>query len=145
MTANEIYKLRLNADLVVLSACETGLGELSSGEGAMSFARAFQYAGVPNTVMSLWLADDEASKNVMIQFYENLKAGQSKEDAMRNAKLDYLSRTKTEDEAFPFFWLTYNIIGNETAIDLSTSRNVFWVFAPAFAFCLLILGLRKRR
>lgn len=145
LTANEIYKLRLNADLVVLSACETGLGELSSGEGAMSFARAFQYAGVPNTVMSLWLADDEASKNVMIQFYENLKAGQSKEDAMRNAKLDYLSRTKTEDEAFPFFWLTYNIIGNETAIDLSTSRNVFWVFAPAFAFCLLILGLRKRR
>ena len=145
LTPNEIYKLRLNADLVVLSACETGLGELSSGEGAMSFARAFQYAGVPNTVMSLWLADDQASKNVMIQFYENLKNGQSKEDAMRNAKLEYLSRTKTEDEAFPFFWLTYNIIGNETAIDLSPSLSIFWVFGGAFAFCLLVLGLRKRQ
>lgn len=143
LTPNEIYKLHLNADLVALSACETGLGELSSGEGAMSFARAFQYAGVPNTVMSLWLADDEASKNVMIQFYKNLKDGQSKEDAMRNAKLDYLSRTKTEDEAVPFFWLTYNIIGNETDIDLSHPLSILWVFGSSFAFCFLILGLRK--
>ncbi len=143
LTPNEIYKLRLNADLVALSACETGLGELSSGEGAMSFARAFQYAGVPNTVMSLWVADDEASKNVMIQFYKNLKDGQPKEDAMRNAKLDYLSRTKTEDEAVPFFWLTYNIIGNETDIDLSHPLSILWIFGGAFAFCFLILGLRK--
>ncbi len=143
LTPNEIYKLRLNADLVVLSACETGLGELSSGEGAMSFARAFQYAGVPNTVMSLWLADDEASKNVMIQFYKNLKDGQSKEDAMRNAKLDYLSRAKTEEEAVPFFWLTYNIIGNETDIDLSHPLSILWVFAGTFGFCFLVLGLRK--
>ncbi len=145
LTPNEIYKLHLNADLVVLSACETGLGELSSGEGAMSFARAFQYAGVPNTVMSLWVADDQASKNVMIQFYKNLKDGQSKEEAMRNAKLEYLSRTKTEDEAFPFFWLTYNIIGNETAIDLSPSLSILWVFGGTFAFCFLVLGVRKRR
>jgi CHAT domain-containing protein len=145
LTPNEIYKLKLNADLVVLSACETGLGELFSGEGTMSFARAFQYAGVPNTVMSLWLADDEASKNVMIKFYKNLRNGQSKEDAMRNAKLEYLSRTKNEEEAFPFFWLTYNIIGNETDIDLSPPLSIWWLLGLPIAVCLLILGLRKWR
>jgi CHAT domain-containing protein len=141
LTPNEIYKLRLNADLVVLSACETGLGALSNGEGAMSFARAFQYAGVPNTVMSLWVADDEASKNVMIQFYKNLKNGQTKEDAMRNAKRSYLYRAKTEDEAFPFFWLTYNLIGNETDIDLTPPLSKWWIFGVALGVCLLGLGV----
>ena len=73
--SRELYQLRLNADMVVLSACETGVGELQRGEGIISLARGFSYAGAKSVVQSLWNVDDRSTKDMMHYFYTNLRKG----------------------------------------------------------------------
>ncbi|NIT57328.1 MAG: CHAT domain-containing protein, partial [Aliifodinibius sp.] len=74
----EVYNLRLNAELVVLSGCNTGLGRLSRGEGLIGVTRAFLYAGAPSLVVSLWPVNDESTAELMKYFYRNLKADMAK-------------------------------------------------------------------
>jgi len=92
----EIYGLHLNANLLVLSACETGIGKLEKGEGMISLARAFNYAGVPAIVTTLWKIDDESTSKIMEYFYENLNNSLSKNEALHQAKLTYLRRNEDE-------------------------------------------------
>ena len=77
----EIYNLDLNAELAVLSACQTGTGKFSKGEGIMSLARGFLYAGVPGIVMTLWSIEDKSGSEIIAGFYENLKNNQRKDIA----------------------------------------------------------------
>jgi CHAT domain-containing protein len=107
--AYEIYNLKMNAELAVLSACNTGRGQLAKGEGVISLARAFKYAGCPNVLMSLWQADDQATSQIMQYFYQNLKRGMSKDVAIRQAKLDYLGAANRDH---PFFWGAFVLIGD---------------------------------
>ena len=86
LTASEIYTLPINAELAVLSACETGYGKLEKSEGVMSMSRAFQYAGVKSTVMSLWKVPDKETSKLMLLFYKNLKKGFPKDKALQKAK-----------------------------------------------------------
>lgn len=109
--ARDIYNLRLNADLVTLSACETGIGELQSGEGIISLARAFAYAGAKSIVTSLWSVSDAKTKDLMLDFYRNLRRGMLKDDALRQAKLDFLKRNRGQ-AAHPFYWAGFVGIGN---------------------------------
>lgn len=106
LSAYEIFNLKLNADLVVLSACETGLGKEIKGEGMMSLMRAFMYAGTPSVVVSLWNVNDETAADLMIRFYRNLKAGKSKGEALRQAQLETIN-----DNGFPFFWAPFVLVG----------------------------------
>ncbi|MEK7255048.1 MAG: CHAT domain-containing protein, partial [Bacteroidota bacterium] len=115
LNANELYAMRLPARLVVLSACNTGSGKLRRGEGIMSLSRAFSFAGVPATVMSLWQAPDEATRQVMVGFYKNLKAGLRKDEALRRAKLTHLESCE-EAVASPFFWAGFVAGGNSEAL-----------------------------
>jgi CHAT domain-containing protein len=101
--ARDLYSLELNTDLVVISACESGIGQLQTGEGLISLGRAFAYAGVHAMMNSLWRVPDEATKQLMIQFYKNLSKGMGKVDALRQAKLDFLKSSKNEF-AHPYFW-----------------------------------------
>jgi CHAT domain-containing protein len=101
--ARDIYALRLNAELVVLSACETGIGEYVSGEGMISLANAFIHAGAKNVVTTLWSIDDEKTMKLMILFYENLSKGMTKGCALAQAKRDYLKTHKGND-AQPYYW-----------------------------------------
>ncbi len=82
LQAYEITKLNLNAELVVLSACETGYGKFEKGNGVASLARAFMYAGVPSLVVSLWQVNDDATGSLMHYFYKNLKEGFTKDEAL---------------------------------------------------------------
>ncbi|HRI58593.1 MAG TPA: CHAT domain-containing protein [Saprospiraceae bacterium] len=109
--ARDIYNLQLNADLVTLSACETGIGELQGGEGIISLARAFAYAGAKSIVTSLWSVSDLKTKDLMIDFYKNLRKGMLKDDALRQAKLDFLKRNRGQ-AAHPFYWAGFVGIGN---------------------------------
>ena len=86
----ELYNMELNADMAVLSACETGLGELKRGEGIIGLARAFTYAGAKSTINSLWSVDDAKTKKIMELFYTNIKDGMAKDEALHKAKLTYL-------------------------------------------------------
>ncbi|MCB0842082.1 MAG: CHAT domain-containing protein, partial [Bacteroidetes bacterium] len=90
LNVHEIYNLELNSQLAVLSACNTGVGVMHRGEGIFSLARAFMYAGVPSIITSLWKARDLPTQQIMAIFYKNLKAGMSKDEALRQAKLSYL-------------------------------------------------------
>jgi CHAT domain-containing protein len=110
---SEIYNTKLNADLLVLSACETGLGKIASGEGVIGLTRALLYAGTKNIIVSLWQVSDESTKELMVGFYKNLlnqkskrKAGYS--DHLQKAKLKLI---KEGTYAHPFFWSPFILIG----------------------------------
>jgi len=124
LTAAELYNLPLNADLAVLSACNTGFGTIKKGEGIMSLSRAFRYAGVPATVMSLWKVPDDATSKIMENFYQFLKEGDTKDSALRRAKLAYLDQAITPEQKHPFYWAGFVATGDMEKIDLSSSP--FW-------------------
>ncbi|MEO6039444.1 MAG: CHAT domain-containing protein, partial [Saprospiraceae bacterium] len=111
LNAVELYDLHLQARLVVLSACETGLGKIRQGEGVMSLARAFAYAGVPATLMSLWQVEDQATHALMVDFYRQLKTGLSKDQALQGAKLNYLGNCQPE-RASPYYWGGFVVSGS---------------------------------
>ncbi|MBW6460514.1 MAG: CHAT domain-containing protein [Bacteroidales bacterium] len=108
----EIYSLDLRGHLAVLSACSTGDGLLHHGEGVISLARAFLFAGIPSIVMTLWDVEDLASGAIIPLFYSYLAAGYEKDIALREAKLYYLHLAKKEIEAHPAFWAGFVIHGN---------------------------------
>lgn len=101
--AGEVYNLRLHADLVVLSACETGTGELQYGEGVISLARAFYYAGARSVATSLWKVNDQATMRITDRFYSEWTQKKSVRQALTNAKRQYL-HDYPGAQAHPFFW-----------------------------------------
>jgi len=109
--SGEIYNLKLNADLAVLSACETGLGKIQKGEGIIGLTRALLYAGAKNIIVSLWQVADESTSALMVDFYKNSltsKGQLSYSEALRNAKLKMI---REEKYAHPFFWSPFILIG----------------------------------
>jgi CHAT domain-containing protein len=106
LTVGELYSLKLNADLVTLSACETGLGQINSGDDVIGLTRGFLYAGASSVVASLWQVDDEATSELMIRFYAEL-ATKSKAEALRAAQLEV--KKKFPD---PYFWSAFYLTGN---------------------------------
>ena len=107
LTATEIFNMNLNADLVGLSACQTGLGIQSAGEGVMGLSRAFMYAGTDSVLVSLWSVSDESTYKLMVRFFEGLKQGKDKLTALKEAK-NYL-RTNGYDN--PFYWAPFILMG----------------------------------
>jgi CHAT domain-containing protein/Tfp pilus assembly protein PilF len=116
LQAWEIFdSLRLDADLVVLSGCESGLGRELGGEGLQGLTRAFLYAGARSVAASLWKVGDRATAELMVRFYRHLGAGESKDAALRNAQID-LIRSGREggpaDLARPFSWAAFQLYGD---------------------------------
>lgn len=120
----EIYNIKLNARLAVLSACETGSGKLQKGEGVMSLARGFIYAGCPSIVMTLWPVEDKSGAEIMTSFYSYLAKGKRKDVALRMAKLKHLELSDPL-MAHPHYWLGYVSIGNQEPLYLS--KDVYFI------------------
>ena len=106
LTLSEVLDLRLNADMVVLSACVTGVGKEVEGEGVANFARAFQHAGVKSVVVSLWEVASDPAVEYMEKFYEYLKAGKSRSEAMRLARNEIKAKYPN-----PFYWAVFILHG----------------------------------
>ncbi|MEL6673277.1 MAG: CHAT domain-containing tetratricopeptide repeat protein [Bacteroidota bacterium] len=106
--AFELYHMELAAELVVLSACNTGTGKLANGEGILSLGRAFTHAGCENVLMSLWQIDDQATASIMEAFYRHLLDGLPQYEALRLAKLDYLAQKRN---VHPHFWAAFSLMG----------------------------------
>ena len=107
---SEVMRLKLNADLVTLSACRTGLGQLLSGEGIIGLTRAFLYAGSESVVVSLWNVNDIATASLMKVFYKKLQQGLRKDDALRQAKLELL-RGPQQAWRHPYYWAPFVLVG----------------------------------
>lgn len=107
--AGEIYNLQLNADLVALSACQTGLGKISKGEGVIGLSRALVYAGAKNIIVSFWSVADESTAQLMTDFYKQLLEGTSVNYSrdLRKAKLNLLQG----NYAAPYYWAPFILIG----------------------------------
>lgn len=115
LSAYEIFNLKLNAELVTLSACETGLGKQVKGEGLMSLVRAFMYAGTPSVLASLWKVDDAGTADLMIDFYRFWQDGKrnakkviklNKAAALRQAQLKAIASGSQ-----PFYWAPFVLVG----------------------------------
>lgn len=106
--ASEIYNLEINADLVTLSACETGLGKMAFGEGIVGLSRSFLYAGASNLLVSQWKVNDESTSNMMVDFYDKVLSGKSKSQSLREAKLNILKNSKFKN---PYYWAPFVLIG----------------------------------
>lgn len=126
LTTRELINMDLSADLAVLSACETGAGELVEGEGVMSLSRSFMYGGIPSVVMSLWSVDDCSTAKLMGHFYRHLADGLPKDVALRNAKMDFLE-TASKRHRHPYYWAGFVLQGDCSAIN--TAKKSEGLFA----------------
>lgn len=136
--AYEIANMKLKAQLAVLSACNTGAGPVRKGEGVMSLARAFKYAGCPNVVMSLWPANDASTGKIITLFFEKLKQGLPKDQALQESKLDFLQSVKNEYYTHPFYWAGLVLVGDEAPVCFHRSR---WRMALLLSAGIGVLGL----
>ena len=111
----EIYGMSFNAQQVTLSACNTGSGSFKRGEGIMSLARGFLFAGVPSIVMTLWEVQDESGSMLMQNYYQLLNDGLPKDIALQQAKLEVLKHANMA-KAHPFYWSSYVLSGDTSPI-----------------------------
>lgn len=129
----DLYALELQADLVVLSACETGLGRLYRGEGIASLSRGFAYAGAASIITTLWGVNDQRTATFMESLYGQLKLSLPKDEALRISKQQHLDQSDNY-YAHPFFWAGYVAIGDMKPLQTSQSMGI-WM---AVGFLLLI-------
>lgn len=117
---SELYNLNINPDLVVLSACETGIGKLYKAEGAMSVARGFQFAGAQNLLFSLWKVNDYTTSVFMSDFYKNIKNDVLYFEANANAKRDFLNdKSIPNAKKSPYYWGSFVYYGSISAQEKS--------------------------
>ena len=144
LSGYDLFAMQFKTGLAVLSACNTGNGELRRSEGVMSLARAFAYAGCPSTVMSLWSIPDESTSKVMLAFYKNLKNGEPKDIALQKAKLEYLKNCPPQ-YSIPNQWGATVVIGNIAPIDFRAWWEKPWVWGLTIVILILVLAFIKRK
>jgi len=140
--AFELYNMQLNADLAVLSACNSGMGKLTKGEGVVSIARGFAYAGVPNIVMSKWAVSDWSTAVLMKAFYKNIKKGMPKDEALQQAKVFYLEANKDEAKLLaPFYWGGFVLLGDTAPIQTLIMEDTPWGLYIGILIAVLVVVL----
>ncbi|HTD99656.1 MAG TPA: CHAT domain-containing tetratricopeptide repeat protein [Mucilaginibacter sp.] len=143
--SSEIYNQRINADLVILTACETGGGEYKEGEGMMSLSYSFQYAGCKGAIMSLWPVDEKTASTITEYFYKNLAEGKTTSEALYQAKKDFL---KTADGGLvnPFYWSGLVLMGPDENIKLQKKDSIYqyaWFFGALGVVVVGAVGIKK--
>jgi CHAT domain-containing protein len=121
----EISLMRSNSPMVVLSACNSGTGELYQGEGMMSLARGFLLAGASSVIKTAWEVNDEVSARIISDFYRYLSLGKTKDEAMRQAKLNLLKNSSPSLHN-PYYWAAYEVMGDNAPVAWS-SRSIVMI------------------
>ncbi len=142
----DLQNINLPTELVVLSACETGVGELQKGEGVVSVGKGFSYTGARSVLTTLWKINDNTAAKLMPLFFENIKAGQAKDIALTNAKNTFI---KTERHIHPYYWSGYLIYGDTSKIKMSYFPSVilggvFGTLGFGLLASFLFLRIRKK-
>ena len=133
LQTRDIYNLRLNADLISLSACQTGKGQFIRGEGIESLSRAFFYAGASSVLMSLWSVNDQATYQLMERFYAHLRSSKSLMDALKIAKIEMMD---SKVFAHPFYWAGFVITGDAAKVVFPSKKLALAIGDPR-------LGIRR--
>ena len=136
---SELYALKSNANLAVLSACNTGVGGYKSGQGIISLSEAFMYSGIPSTVSSLWSAPDQSTKDIMISFYHFLSEGFTKSKALQKAKLEYLSKVENPKLKHPYYWAGFVMYGNDAPIPLKNHTGLDWYYRVLITLGIILI------
>jgi len=141
----ELYGLDLRPTrLVIISACETGEGQVIAQEGVISLARAFAYAGCGSTINSLWKADDRATSYILRRFYVHLKEGETKARALQLAKLDYLKSDAVDKS--PAYWAHLVLTGDSSPLYRKPfSLEWLWLLAPLGAIAVVTMRKKKKK
>ena len=121
-----LFGISMNAHCVVMSACQTQQGQINRGEGLMSMAYAFSYAGSKSTVATLWTIRFEENAKIMSDFYKNIKQGMKKADALRKAKIDYIASEK--GQYHPYYWAAPILTGDPSAVYSSTKEGTYFIY-----------------
>jgi len=135
---SELHALHIPARMAVLSACNTGNGKLVKGEGVMSLSRAFTYAGVASTVVSLWQAPDKETAEIMTSFYEGIAQGLSKSSAMAQAKRAFIENNPMKRH--PFFWAGFVVNGDDSPLVVPPRQGMAWIGIGVVLAILVSLG-----
>jgi len=109
LTAREIFNLKLNCQLVTLSACETGVNERNPGDELIGLTRAFLYAGAPSVVVSLWSVDAASTQELMLEFFKEIKKGANKAEALRKAQIKVM---ENKEYSHPYYWAPFILVGD---------------------------------
>ncbi|MFK8007583.1 MAG: CHAT domain-containing protein [Saprospiraceae bacterium] len=141
----EVQNLQLNANLAVLSACETGAGKIDIGEGILSLARSFFYTGTPSVIMSKWQINDQSSSLIINELYNNLNKNSTKDIALQNAKKSYLQSQADMVTAHPFYWASLVQLGNSNALKSGIKNWWIWSGLCFFSSIVLIFFFLKRK
>ncbi|MCF7560565.1 CHAT domain-containing protein [Sabulilitoribacter multivorans] len=141
----EIYNESLNSNLAILTACETGKPSYQAGEGMISLAHAFNYAGSESILTSLWKIDEQSSAKIIELFYDNIKNGLPKDQALQKAKIDYIVNAEGRTVA-PQYWAGLVLIGDTAPIDLQiTSYLIWYILVTVFIILALVFFLKRRK
>ncbi|KAB2846725.1 MAG: CHAT domain-containing protein [Melioribacteraceae bacterium] len=143
LEAEEIIKLNLNSDLVVLSSCRSGLGEIDKAEGIIGMQKAFYEAGAKSLVVSLWDVSDKYTAKFMAEFYKQLREGKTKSEALRYAKINFIKNYS----ANPYYWSAFVLYGNDSPVRLEQTSGKFYlmVFISGGIIIFLTIFFYRRR
>jgi CHAT domain-containing protein len=123
LTTLDIFNLRLNAELVTLSACQTGRSVVGGGDELFGLMRAFLSAGAASLVATLWTVEDRSTALLMQRFYQRLVKGESRGGALREAQLQFLREDENKMYNHPYFWASFFLVGDTGAARGSVQRS----------------------
>lgn len=146
LNTNDLYVADLNARLVVLSACESGMGKLNKGEGTFSIARGFSIVGVPSVVMSLWKVNDKITSGLMVDMYDSfVHKGLPINESLRMAKLNYL-KDSDDYSAHPYYWASFLHLGQNTTNQYSEPWSLqYWLIVIVTLVIVFLIAIQAKK
>lgn len=138
----DLYQINLNTNLAVLGSCRTGSGQYQVGVGNVGIAYGFQLAGVSSLVYSLWEVDETATNRLLLAFYDNLQKGLSKDEALHQAKINYLKKAN-EVTADPYYWAGFVLQGETSAFEYNRGKKWLLLLGISFLILFMIIVISK--
>lgn len=143
---SQIEQEQFETQLLVLSACETGIGKQEAGEGTLSLSKAFAYSKIPSIISSLWKVNEESSLEIFNSFYENIQAKKSISTSLRDAKLAYLNNPEiAEEKKQPYYWASFILLGEDNVLEVEKANNIPKYTFFVLGFVLLLIYVIKSR
>jgi CHAT domain-containing protein len=143
VTIANLSNAKIKANLIILNGCQTGNGRYVQSEGTISMARAFYLLGAKSVLTTLWSVDDKATADVLKIWYDNIENGEDLDNALRKAKLEFISNAGSEELAYPFYWAGLQLTGSSKPI-VKTNKAAILLVPGLFLFMAIVLSIFLR-